>query len=367
MSSLEALFASPKGGPNPLQQLVNHYWQAQSMRSVLASYPQGSGGYNISTKLDSTRGLIEELEKLVREDSKAKAELASIDLTEANETYERLVSSDKEVEAFLKALRDFEFEKVWSKEQENSEIAKKFVEEFLALEEAYNQPFLPLSPVSMEKISDNTSDEEASSNKRQKTEQDKLEEVFSASEDQDQKFVDAYLQGGIDTSDVPIIPQRVVDISITEHDISVLNECIKKRDLTFIQQFAVKNDLTREEAYSLLLTQAMANHDFPHKTMKELFEFIEPDLTIFNKQNGYSFISALLTFGTREGTLYLKEYINTYEWNGKIELDTSDQHAIHNTLLISNALEVTEYEYVEFVTNLLGEICTTESINAALL
>ena len=364
--SLEALFASPKGGPNPLQKLVDHYWQAQSMRSVLSSYPQGSGGYNISTKLDSTRGLIEELEKLVRDNSKEKTELASIDLTEANETYERLVSSDKEVEAFLKALRDFEFEKVWSKVQENSEIAKKFVEEFLALEEAYNQPFLPLSPVSMETISDNTSDEEASSNKRQKTEQDKLEEVFSASEDPAQEFDEAYLEAGIDTSDVPIIPQHIVDIEITEHDILKLKECIRTKDFTFIKKLAIKNNLTEEEAYSVLLTQVMAKQDLPDYEMKELFNLIEPDLTIFNKHNNYSLVSVLLNFGTRDDVLYLKEYINKYKWQEKVELDEGDQRAIHDILLGGNPLEVTREEYKDFAINILGDICSTESINAAL-
>jgi tetratricopeptide (TPR) repeat protein len=169
-----------------------------------------------------------------------------------------------------------------------------------------------------------------------------------------------------DIVDNTSIPQAIVDIEITSDDVSKLKECIEHKRVEFIKQFAANHDLTQEEAYSLLLTQTMTEHCLPNKEMKELFELMEPDLTVFNKQNGYSLISILLTFGTRDNVLFLKEYINKYEWEEKVELDKVDQEAIHDTLLMGNALEVTQNEYVEFVTNLLGDICSEHSIHGAL-
>lgn len=140
MSLLEALFASPKGGPNPLQQLVSHYWKVQSMKPILSSYSKDSPEYRIATKLDNTRGLIEELEKLTNKDSEQKVELSSLDFTEANKTFDSLANSDTEEGVFLQALLDFDFESAWNTEEENSRLAEEFVKEFTALEKAYNAP-----------------------------------------------------------------------------------------------------------------------------------------------------------------------------------------------------------------------------------
>lgn len=159
--------------------------------------------------------------------------------------------------------------------------------------------------------------------------------------------------------------QKVVDIKITTEDILALKTCIETNNFEFIKEFALKNDLAHEEAYSLLLTQIMSEHQLPNIGMTDLFKLTEPDLTIFNKHNGHSLVSVLLTFGTRGDVLFLKEYINKYDWE-KVELDKADQEAIHNTLLMGNALEVTQNEYVEFVMNLLGDICSEQSIHSAL-
>lgn len=165
--------------------------------------------------------------------------------------------------------------------------------------------------------------------------------------------------------DNTLATQKIVDIQITTEDTLMLATCIKNNNVEFIKEFAIKNNVTHAEAYGLLLTQIMSEHQLPNIGMTDLFKLIEPDLTIFNKSNGHSLVSVLLTLGTRNDVLFLEEYISKYDWE-KVELDKTDQEAIHNTLLMGNALEVTQNEYIEFVTNLLGNICSEQSIHSAL-
>ncbi|WPY00087.1 Tetratricopeptide domain-contaning protein (plasmid) [Candidatus Megaera polyxenophila] len=166
--------------------------------------------------------------------------------------------------------------------------------------------------------------------------------------------------------DKSLATQKIVDIKITAEDTLALAICVKNNNVEFITEFAIKNSLTQEQAYSLLLTQIMLEHHLPDKKMTELFELIEPDLTIFNKYNSHSLISVLLKFGTRDDVLFLNKHINEYEWT-KIELDKADQMNIHSTLSMGNPLEATQNEYIEFVTGLLGNICTEESIHDSLI
>ena len=188
---------------------------------------------------------------------------------------------------------------------------------------------------------------------------------FDPEEDEDTIVVSTKVNDKNDITDNTLTAQKIVDIKITSEDTLALAKCIESNDVEFFEQFANKNNVTKEEAYSLLLTQIMLEHNLPDKKMTELFELAEPDLTIFNKYNGHSLISILLTFGTRDNVLFLKEYISKYDWE-KVELDKDDQEAIHSTLLMGNALEVTQNEYVEFVMNLLGDICSEQSIHGAL-
>ena len=204
--SLEALLTGYKGNGNPIQKLVNTFYSVDTAFHREINFLPETPEYRVSTKLDSTRELIEELRKLINKDTKQEVELGSLDLTGVNRTFDSLVGSDSEEEVFLQVLLDFGFEEAWSQSQQaNSMIAEesaaeKLVNEFLAFEKEYNSLFAPLSPVSMETNSDNTSDDEkATSNKRQRTEKDAIAyaNIFEAAENGDIQGVEYYLANGV--------------------------------------------------------------------------------------------------------------------------------------------------------------------------
>lgn len=197
--SLEALFASPKGGANPVQQLVDHYWKALSIKSILSSYPQDSREYGIATQLDSTKELIEELQKVMAQSPNNTLGLADLESAGLREELEKL-----EQEGFLQELLNFEFEKAWSKAQEDVVMAEELVREFHAQQEAYKQTPLPLTPSSTKTDSEHSSDEEQSISKRQKTEQDAVAytSIFDAAQKGDIGAVEYYLTNGVKVDDI---------------------------------------------------------------------------------------------------------------------------------------------------------------------
>lgn len=180
-------------------------------------------------------------------------------------------------------------------------------------------------------------------------------------ENEETDIIQDKVNSKIDVIDNTLTTQKIVDIKIITEDILALTTCVKNNDVEFIKEFAIKNNLTHEEAYGLLLTQMIVERCLPNKEMTQLFELLEPDLTMFNKHNNHSLVSVLLESGTRDDVLFLRKYIDDYEWN-KVHLCKQDQITIHSTLFTGNSLEVTQNEYIGFLTNLLGGICDEESV-----
>ena len=144
--SLQDLFALDKAGSNPIQKLVNNFTRIDHAFSGRPSFPQGSMGDQIATKLDSTRELIEELKKLTLKDfTGLETELAQLDLTEANKIFETL----KNEEPLMLQLM---LEGAWNQAQEDRRITQDFASEFLALEEAYNIAPIQVTTNTMTKI-----------------------------------------------------------------------------------------------------------------------------------------------------------------------------------------------------------------------
>lgn len=255
----------------------------------------------------------------------------------------------------LLSLKDF---KVCSEECKKSEECYKTASKYH--EDDYKTGTLRLS--ALEELENLLSISIASKSTATSTDE---EFDFDPEENEEIDIIQNKVNSKTDVIDNTLVSQKIVNIEITTQDISNLQECIKKNSVVFIKEFVDKNDLTQEDACSLLLTQAIIEHRISSNNITQLFELIEPSLTVFNDHNSHSLVSVLLRFGTRDDILFLQQYINDYEWQ-KIDLNNIDQVVIKNILSMGNPLEVTKNEYTDFVAELLGQICSEQSVHDVL-
>ena len=123
---LQDLLALDKTSTNPIQKLVTHYWQSQSLKSILSSYPQDSAAYLIGTGLDNTTPLMQELETLLASENFNPTTLAPQDITVANNILETF---DRDTSIILEVM----LEGAWVQAQETNGMAVEFVKEFLQI------------------------------------------------------------------------------------------------------------------------------------------------------------------------------------------------------------------------------------------
>ena len=145
--SLEALFASPKGGADPLQQLVNNLSRVDSVFSRLSNPLVGE--QRIATNLNIAKSLKDELEGLLVSKNTNQT-TAFPDFAVANTILETLDESGNTIPILLQVL----LEGAWQQLQDNSMLAEEFVKEFLVLEATYKMPLLQSRSLSVESIAD---------------------------------------------------------------------------------------------------------------------------------------------------------------------------------------------------------------------
>lgn len=130
MPLLNDLLALDKGGANPLLKLVNNFGLVETVFSNRQNIKKDTTEFRLATKLDNTKGLIKELEELISKVPNQESPLANLDFTEANKAFDQL---DSEESIMLQVL----LEGAWDQAAEQSQMAQKFVSEFLALQREY--------------------------------------------------------------------------------------------------------------------------------------------------------------------------------------------------------------------------------------